>query len=112
MRFDFHTDNGVTIVVPVGTRLDANTAPSLREALIGRIEAGAHSLLLDLSDIGFLDSSALGALIATAKRAGRVGHFGVAGVQPAVARLFALTHMDRVFTIHPSTAEAIARLSA
>lgn len=113
MLFHTRTERGITIVTPAATvtRLDAHTAPALRDALLGCIDAGAQSLILDLSAVTFLDSSALGALIAAAKRAGTVGHFGVAGLLPAVARLFALTHMDRVFTLHPSTAEAIARLA-
>lgn len=112
MQIDFQITDGVTLATPDATRLDASTSADLRSALTGRIEAGAHTLILDLSGVSFLDSSALGALIATAKRIGPLGHFGVAGTQPAVARLFALTHMNRVFTLHPSTAEAIARLTA
>ncbi len=112
MLFDARTQSGVTIVTPAATRLDAATAPALRDTLLGRIEQGAHLLLLDLSGVAFLDSSALGALIATAKRMGPLGRFGVSGVQPAVARLFALTHMDRVFSIHPSTEAALSRLTA
>ncbi len=112
MHYETRSEQGVTIVTPAVSRLDASTAPALRDALASRIEAGAHCLILDLSGVAFLDSSALGALIATAKRVGPLGHFGVAGTLPAVARLFALTHMDRVFALHPSTAEAIARLTA
>ncbi len=112
MNYETRTDQGITLLVPDVTRLDASTANALREALIGQLGTGAEKLVLDLSGVSFLDSSALGALIAAAKRVGPSGHFGVAGTQPAVARLFALTHMDRVFTLYPSTAEAIARLSA
>lgn len=112
MLYDTRTEHGITIVTPSVSRLDASTAPALRQALIGSIDAGSTQLVLDLSGVAFLDSSALGALIATAKRIRADGHFGVSGVQPAVARLFALTHMDRVFTLYPSKTEAIARLTA
>lgn len=112
MHFATQIENAVTFVTPDATRLDASTAPALREMLIGCLDAGAHRLVLDLTGVTFLDSSALGSLIAAAKRAGRGGAFSVCGVQPAVARLFALTHMDRVFTVHPSKPEALARLTA
>ncbi|AWB48994.1 anti-sigma factor antagonist [Gemmobacter aquarius] len=112
MHFATHILNGITFVTPDAARLDASTAPALREMLVGCLDAGAQSVVLDLTGVTFLDSSALGALIAAAKRAGRNGPFAVCGVQPAVARLFALTHMDRVFTVHPSKAEALARSTA
>lgn len=112
MPYHSRLDKGVTILTPPVSRLDSAEAPALRSALLGQIEQGVQHLVLDLSDVDFLDSSALGALIATAKRIAPLGRFGVSGVRPAVARLFALTHMDRVFSIHPNTAEAVSRLAA
>lgn len=112
MQFSTQTHRATTLVTPDATRLDASTAPALRDMLLGCLDAGAQDLVLDLTGVTFLDSSALGALIAAAKRAGRNGPFSVCGVQPAVARLFALTHMDRVFKVHPSKAEALARSTA
>lgn len=112
MQHDIRTDHGVTILIPHPTRLDAATAPALRDALLAQLDAGASRLLLDLSRVTFLDSSALGALIAVAKRAAASARFGVAGTQPAVARLFVLTQMDRVFPIHVSLDDALARFTA
>ena len=112
MPYQSRLDRGVTILIPQASRLDSAEAPALRSALLGQIEQGVQHLVLDLSGVDFLDSSALGALIAAAKRIAPLGRFGVSGVRPAVARLFALTHMDRVFSIHPNTAEAVSRLAA
>ncbi|MBC2837446.1 STAS domain-containing protein [Paragemmobacter straminiformis] len=111
MTFSTRNDKDVVIVETTFQRLDASLAPALRAALLAPVDAGATSLVLDLSGVSFVDSSALGALIAAAKRLAAHRGFAVAGVQPAVARLFALTHMERVFSIHPDTGEAIARLS-
>lgn len=111
MTYATHTDQGIVIVTPGLPRLDASAAADLRAALLAPLDTGASALVLDLTQVGFLDSSALGAMIAGAKRC-RPGRFAVAGVQPAVAKLFALTHMDRVFALHPSPGDAIAHFIA
>jgi len=94
------------------SRLDASNAPALREALIERIASGQQSIILDLADVGFMDSSALGALIAAVKRLGPVGTIAVASMRTPVAKLFALTKMDRVFSINATVNDAIKSLSA
>lgn len=111
MHIDARTERGVLVLKPEAARLDATSAPALRETLLGHIDGGAKALVLDFSGVGFVDSSALGALIAAVKRLGPLGTLAIAGVQPAVARLFAITRMDRVFTIHPGTTEAVSRLA-
>lgn len=112
MRIDARTEEGVLILTPEAQRLDASNAAVFREQLIGFIDAGAGgAMVLDLSGVKFVDSSALGSLIAAVKRLGPLGKLAIAGVQPAVARLFAVTRMDRVFALHPDTAGAVAALS-
>ena len=92
-------------------RLDASKAPALREALLRQITAGHDRIVLDLSATEFMDSSSLGALVTAIKRIGARGTFAIAGAQGAVARLFALTRMDRVFALHPTTAGAVAQIA-
>lgn len=94
------------------SRLDASTAPALREALIERIAKGQQSIILDLGEVGFMDSSALGALIAAVKKLGPLGSISVAAMRSPVARLFSLTRMDRVFPVNATVTDAIRRLSA
>lgn len=93
-------------------RLDAGAAPALREALLRHIEAGQDRIVVDLSACEFMDSSGLGALVTAAKRVGPRGTIAVAGAGGAVARLFALTRMDRVFALHPTADAALAALGA
>ena len=93
-------------------RLDASTATALREALIERIARGHLSIIIDLGDVGFMDSSALGALIAAVKKLGPLGTIAVASMRTPVARLFAVTKMDRVFSVNATVSDAIQKLSA
>jgi anti-sigma B factor antagonist len=110
MKFTEDNSGGVTIVRPTHARLDASTAPALREVLIERISKGERTIILDLRDVTFMDSSALGALIAAAKRLGPTGTIAVAGLAAPVAKLFAVTRMDRVFSVNASVQDAIKTL--
>ena len=112
MTFQARIIQGVTVLTTDLPRLDASNAPHLRAALLAEIDDGAASLVVDLSGVAFLGSSALGALSAAANRMAPKRGPAVAGTQPPVAPLFALTPMDRVFAIHSDADEAVARFSA
>lgn len=111
MLIEARTETGVLVLTPQEARLDASNAATLRETLIAYIDGGRQSLVLDLKGVSFVDSSALGALISALKRMGPLGMLAIAGVQPAVDRLFTLTRMNRVFSMHPGTAEAVSALT-
>lgn len=111
MKFSEDHKNGVTVLQPIGTRLDASSAPALREALVNRINNGEQSIILDLGSVTFMDSSALGALIAAAKRLGPTGTIAVAGLAAPVAKLFSVTRMDRVFSVKETVQDAIKALA-
>jgi anti-sigma B factor antagonist len=110
MNITEETRGPVTILRVAEPRLDAARAPALREVLLRHAEAGHSQIVLDLSATEFMDSSGLGALVSALKRLGAGGTLAVAGAQGAVARLFALTRMDKVFSLHPDVDAAAAQL--
>ena len=58
---------------------------------------------MDLSDVEFMDSTGLGVLIGSLKRLREAdGSMVLAGIRPSVARVFEITGLDRIFTIHGS----------
>ena len=61
------------------------------------IEEGSQRIILDISDVEFMDSSSLGAMVSILKMVGGVGDLVVAGAHGIVADLFKLTRMDKVF---------------
>jgi anti-sigma B factor antagonist len=107
MKFTEDRSSGLTVLRPMQARLDASTAPALRAALIDRISQGEQTIILDLGEVTFMDSSALGALIAAAKRLGPTGTIAVATLAAPVAKLFTVTRMDRVFSVNASVQDAI-----
>lgn len=103
---------GDILILRMGeARLDAARAPTLRDELLRQIDAGHSQIILDLSKTEFLDSSGLGALVSAVKRLGSRGTLAIAGAHGAVARLFTLTRMDRVFALHPSVDAAVAQIA-
>jgi anti-sigma B factor antagonist len=104
-------DGAATVVVAVSGELDAETAPHLRDVLIERIDRGAKAIVVDLGEVAFIDSVALGVLVMAARRLAP-GAVVLACAQGQIVNIFAATHLDRVFDIFPTTGEAIAHMAA
>jgi anti-sigma B factor antagonist len=80
--------------------LDIVTSEGVKRELAGLVDAGHDSLVLDLSDVGFVDSSGLGALVALHRHAeSQGGRFAVRAVPPQVQRLFAITRLDDLLAV-------------
>jgi anti-sigma B factor antagonist len=76
----------------------------------GFINEGQELIVLDLSEVDFVDSSGLGAIVASLKMLGGKGDLVISGASDKVMSLFKLTRMDRVFQIFATRDEAVARL--
>ncbi|MEM1115508.1 MAG: STAS domain-containing protein [Bacteroidota bacterium] len=97
------------VVRPAHDRLNAHLAGAFRTALLDLFESGHERLVVDLSGVAFMDSSALGALVAVHKRCvAENGLFLLCDLSPAVASLFDLTRMSSVFRIYPTVTDAVA----
>ena len=101
MNFEMHTENDIEIVVPLMRRLDASVALAFKQQVLEVIERHGHHVLLDFSRVDFIDSSGLGAVVASMKLLGGERPLQLAGLTPAVEKVFRLTRMDSVFVIHP-----------
>lgn len=98
-------------VVHVAGEIDVYTAPRLREQLL-RL-AGERTLIIDLTEVSFLDSTALGVLVGAMKRQReRGGTMSIVTSGTRVRRLFEITGLTRVFTVYDSVDEAVAAASA
>jgi anti-sigma B factor antagonist len=80
--------------------LDIVTSDEIKRDLAALIDAGHLALVLDLTDVGFVDSSGLGALVAIHRHAvANNGSFVVRSVPPQVQRLFEITRLGEVLTV-------------
>ena len=91
-----------TVVTVDADRLDAAIAEEFKARIIGLAETGKRRIVLDLSAVGFIDSSGLGAVVGVYKFVERRGSLELACPTPPVQKVFNLTRMNRVFVIHDS----------
>lgn len=124
VRFDFHPQEGnlltmvkyltpdprnEVVALPIHGRVDAVTAPQLNRQVHEQIAQGARFVLLDLTDVTFLSSSGLRSLLLIRKELMTLGgELRLAGLQPQVHEVFALTGFTQVFAIHQTVDEARA----
>lgn len=105
---------GDICVVTLNGEIDAYTTPALRLDLRRLSEDTAvATLLIDLSSVTFLDSSALGAIVG-ALRLLRERGAGLRIVQPrtAAGRIFVQTGLDAVLELHSTREQALSAGSA
>jgi anti-sigma B factor antagonist len=94
------------VVVEVQGEVDLASAPQLRRGLHELIDQDQVRIAIDLTGVEFMDSTGLGVLIGSLKRLKESdGALVLGGIKPSVARVFEVTGLDRIFTIHPSLAE-------
>ena len=96
------------VIVSVGGEVDAHTAPEVKEAVHGAIGPNVR-LVVDLTDVAFLDSTGLGVLVTALKRVREVdGSLDLVVASPRVLKVFALTGLDVVIPIHEALGAALA----
>ena len=106
------TINEVLVVRITERRMDAAKAPEFKSQIAALTDGSVNRLVLDLAQVDFIDSSGLGVIVSCLKRLGPSGNLAIAGANSAVRRLFALTRMDRIFSLHDSPEAAIDKMLA
>jgi serine/threonine-protein kinase RsbW len=89
-------------------RLDAVSTQAAIARVYAAISAGARHVLLDLSQVTFLSSSGLRALLLVRKELlAQNGELRLCALKPQVREVFTLTGFTQVFAIHPTREEAL-----
>jgi anti-sigma B factor antagonist len=104
---------GSTLVVKIlAARLDAESAPEIKRRIGDWIRSGHRRLVLDLSDVEYIDSSGLHTLVFALKQLGSYQDLAISGPRDAVVNMFKLTRLYQIFNIFSDSEEAIAALSS
>jgi anti-sigma B factor antagonist len=103
-----HKNGSLVIVKPLERRLDADSSRYFKEKMAEIINRGESQILLNLSEVQFVDSSGLGALLSLLRQLGEGGNLMLCGIAENVMNLFRLTRLNRVFQIYPDEAQALA----
>jgi anti-sigma B factor antagonist len=110
MHIEVVTDHGTTVVRPTSERLDIEVAAEFRGMLLSLIDQGHRQIVVDLTDVSFIDSSGLGALVSalkTLKRSSSAGDVRLARVQAPVVSLLEIIRLNRVFTSYATVEQAV-----
>ena len=94
-------------VIQLEGEVDVYTAPQLKQQMIGLLETGAKELVVNLTKVEYLDSTALGVLIGGLKRIRELdGNMVLVCPSPRIKRVFEITGLDKIFDIYNSEEEA------
>ena len=94
-------------IVSVGGEVDLETASQLGDHALEALRDVSPHVLLDLTDVTFMDSTGLKVLLSIQRRADLAGgSFAVAGASRSVRKILTLTGLDQTFTIHETVDEA------
>jgi anti-sigma B factor antagonist len=113
MNFDIKTEQlgGDAYMISLVGEVDLYTAPEFKQQLLEVIGQGAKSVIVDLTDTTFIDSTTLGVLVGGVKRLRtNDGQLSLVCSDRNIAKIFEITGLDRVFTIHATRDEATAAL--
>jgi anti-anti-sigma factor len=96
-----------TVVVSLGGELDLYNADEVREALAGAADGQPERLVVDLSEVEFIDSTALGVMIEARTRLPNRNGFLLAAPRLETRRALEISGLDRHFAVHESVDEAL-----
>jgi len=112
MSFETKIQDGIAVLRVTVGRLDAIVAPELKKEVSSIVDGGTSRIMVDLQDVKFMDSSGLGAIVASFKLTGQKGDFVLCNMNEAVTEIFALTHMDSLFDIYPDAEVGFQKMCA
>ena len=103
---------GDVITIILRDRIDANNAPEIEQESLSLISGGSCKFVADLSQVSFMGSAGLRALLAMLKEAKRNGgDLRLAGAQGPVKEVLDLTKFSDIFKIYTSTKDAAQSFS-
>lgn len=104
-------DDGLHIL-QVSGEVDMARSPELRAVLATHAEAERPALLIDFTEVKYIDSSGLATLVEYVQRSsGFGGRFAVGGLSESVRTIFDIVRLSEVFPVHSSVADARAALA-
>jgi anti-sigma B factor antagonist len=110
-------DGGADIVLlAVSGEIDYGGCPRLRARIAEQIDAGRRRLIVDLSEVSFIDSMAIGVLVAAVARLRAAGTGSLVAVcarqNERVLRIFDIAGVADVISLYRSRTDALAALAA
>jgi anti-sigma B factor antagonist len=100
-------------VIAIKGDVDLASSPKLREHLKAKQAQKCPRLLLDFSDVSYIDSSGLATLIEYFQAVQSFGgKLAIASLSPRVRNVFEIVRLEQIFSLHPDVPSAVAALKA
>ena len=110
MNFDIQTEKVAddVYVIALTGEIDLYTAPEFKQQLLDVVGQGAKSVVVDLTETTFIDSTTLGVLVGGVKRLRETGgQLSIVSSDRNITKIFEITGLNRVFPLHATRAEAL-----
>jgi len=112
MELRSRSEDNLQVVSVLENRIDAAVAIEFKDAMRAATDGGSETVVLDLGSVQFIDSSGLGAIVASMKHMGQARKLALAGLTPTVEKVFRLTRMDSVFSVFSTLDGALEELKS
>lgn len=104
---------GVPCAVVTAAQLHMYFIPDLKEKLLSSVSSEPDNLIIDLSQVEYLDSSAMGVLFQVQKKMHAYGgSLYLVGINPTIEMVFRLTKSDQHFSVFADAAAAVKAIKA
>jgi len=101
-------DNGIGLIEAKGSLIGGDETVELRQAVAGFAEREYSKLLIDLSNVTYINSTAIGVLVAAHATYTRKGwRIKVCGMNKNINNIFVITKLTLVFDVHDTREQAI-----
>ncbi len=107
MNFNADKYDNYTIAKIGDEKVDTTLAPELKSEFMTLNQDGVKSLIIDMAEVKYVDSSGLSALLVGNRSFTETGAFVLYGVTDHVMKLVTISQLDKVMTIVPSKEEAV-----
>lgn len=108
MEYKVKTEERYTVFTLQEENFNSLIAPDVKSELVLLADKDVKNLIMDLSEVKYVDSSGLSAILTADRLWKKIGSFVLAGAeQPAVKKLMEISRLDTILTMVPTVSEAI-----
>lgn len=98
-------------IVALSGDIDTYTCAKLREAIVDLINEGDLRVVINMSNVNYIDSSGLGTLVGGLRRVNeKNGELAISSATPQLLKVFNITGLSRVFDIFENEGDAVRSL--
>ena len=112
MKFSINGDKKYLLIKVTGEMI-APDCNKITDSLTDPVDSIAKPVIVDLTDVSYIDSRGLGILVFLYTRIKKAGqHFFVVGVTDDVKKVMKITALDTIFNLHPTVQSAVKALAS